>query len=148
MMTMEPLPGVKETPKIFSGRYTVESTQTGEHRTFWIRRQDDNADFCPGMRIVYLLTGTENDNPDHYTGFGYVYQDRISVWSSKRVPGKKFEQYADMLWTLALDGAFSRWADKGYKIHLEAACARCGRPLTTPESVKAGIGPICRDLGF
>ncbi len=150
MMATEP----KAAPvpiKLFSGRYTVESTKTGEHRTFWVRRQEDDADFCPGMRIVYLLTGSQNDNLDDYTGFAYAYPDKISLWSSKyfeRCGTRNWEQYADMLWSLALDGAFSPWADKGYRIHLEGACARCNRPLTTPESIRRGIGPICADLGF
>lgn len=25
----------------------------------------------------------------------------------------------------------------------EGACGKCGRPLTTPESIQSGIGPVC-----
>jgi hypothetical protein len=53
-----------------------------------------------------------------------------------------------MLCTLWLDGAFSKWADRGYRIHLEGRCLRCNRPLTTPESIRRGIGPICAEGGF
>jgi hypothetical protein len=28
------------------------------------------------------------------------------------------------------------------------ACSVCGKPLTDPESVKAGIGPLCRAMGW
>lgn len=51
-----------------------------------------------------------------------------------------------MLWTLALDGAFSRWADKGFTIMGEGRCIRCNRLLTEPNSIKTGIGPVCAGL--
>ena len=30
---------------------------------------------------------------------------------------------------------------------MEGTCAVCNRPLTEPESIKTGIGPICREKG-
>ncbi len=140
--------------KLFGGRYTIESKQTGEHRTVWVRTQPSEAEFAPGKRIVSLLTGSQNDDPDCYTGFAFVDDDGIHVWASKAKPGARsgsdghrWIQFADLLWTLALDGAFSPWAEKGYRVLMEGACCRCNRPLTTPDSIKAGIGPICRELG-
>lgn len=147
MMTTEPkadAPAVK----LFNGRYTIESKQTGEHRTFWVRTQEKDAKFAPGRRVVMLLTGSQNDDPESYTTFGFANQDGIFVFPSKLEKGRIWAQFADLLWTLALDGAFSPWADKGYTILMEGACARCNRPLTTPESIRLGIGPICKDLGF
>lgn len=137
--------------KLFNGRYTIQSKQTGEHRTFWVRTQEKDAKFAPGRRTVSLLTGSQNDDPSCYTTFGFAEQDGIFVFPSKR-PGPdcttdNWLKYADLLWTLALDGAFSRWADKGFTILMEGACARCNRTLTTPESIRRGIGPICADLG-
>ncbi len=34
------------------------------------------------------------------------------------------------------------------RMHLfhEGVCSRCGRPLTNPDSLEIGIGPICRGL--
>ena len=157
MMTMEPEKAAPAAPaaKLFNGRYTIQSKQTGEHRTFWVRRQEDDAEFAPGKRIVYLLTGSQNDDLDSYTGFAFVDDRGIHVWAKKAYAGAPagspkglWLQFADMLWTLALDGAFSPWADKGYSILMEGACVRCNRPLTTPESIRRGIGPICAELGF
>jgi hypothetical protein len=134
--------------KIFNGRYTIESTKTGEHRTFWIKTQGPDRNFAPGQRIVSLLTGSENDDPHSYTGFGFVTEQGINVWTSKRGQDRKFEEYAELLWSLALDGAFSPWADKGFRIQQEGQCIKCNRPLTTPESIRRGIGPICAEGGF
>lgn len=136
----------KVAAKVFNGRYTIESTKTGEHRTFWIRTQAADAKFAPGKRIVSLLSGSENDDPDSYTGFAFIDEQGIHVWTSKRGSGKLFEQYAETLWPLALDGAFSPWVERGYRLHLEGRCLRCNRVLTTPESVRMGIGPICAGL--
>lgn len=134
--------------KLFNGRYTIQSAQTGEHRTFWVRTQEADAEFAPGKRLVMLLTGSQNDDPACYTSFGFAEQTGIRVFPSKLAKGPIWAQFADLLWTLALDGAFSPWADKGYTILMEGACARCNRALTTPESIRRGIGPICMDLGF
>lgn len=34
------------------------------------------------------------------------------------------------------------------RMHLfhEGICSRCGRPLTNPDSIELGIGPVCRGL--
>ncbi len=134
--------------KLFNGRYTIQSAQTGEHRTFWIRTQPKDAEFAPGRRVLALLTGSQNDDWDHYTGFAFVDNGGIQVWRSKAEKSQLWGQYADMLWTLALDGAFSTWTEKGYRIQQEGQCCVCNRPLTNPESIRTGIGPICAEGGF
>jgi hypothetical protein len=132
--------------KVFNGFYTIKSGKTSQHRTFKIHTQDDKAAFAPGKRVVSLLTGTENDNPEHYTGFAFIDEDGIHVWEKKRAE-KNWGIYADMLWTLSLDGAHSKWADKGYTMMMSGRCIRCNRLLTTPDSIKSGIGPICAEIG-
>lgn len=131
--------------KLFNGFYTIESTRTGEHRTFMVRTEFNEEGTC---RSISLFTGTENDNPDHYTLFGFVSEAGIEVNASKRGSGRQFDTYAEMLWSLSLDGAFSPWAERGYRLHLEGRCLRCNRLLTTPESVRRGIGPVCAEGGF
>jgi hypothetical protein len=152
MMATEPKAAAPAV-KLFNGRYTIESKQTGEHRTFWVKTQAADAEFAPGKRVVSLLTGSQNDDPDCYTGFAFVDDRGIHVWASKAKPGApagsgghRWLQFADLLWALALDGALSPWADKGFTILMEGACCRCNRPLTTPESIRNGIGPICAEL--
>lgn len=133
--------------KLHNGRYTIESTETGEHRTFWVETQAPDAKFAPGRRVVSLLTGSQNDDPACYTSFGFVDEVGIHVFRQKQTSGPGWFKFADLLWTLALDGAFSRWADKGFRIHLEGHCLKCNRVLTTPESIRRGIGPVCAEGG-
>ena len=132
--------------KIFNGRYTLKSRRSGEHRTFEIKTQDKDARFAAGKRIVALLTGP--DNTADYTGFGFVEEYGIVVWKSKRGTDKKspFDWYAEMLWSLALDGALSPFS-QDYEFMMAGTCVVCNRPLTEPESIRTGIGPICREKG-
>jgi hypothetical protein len=136
---------VERAAKVFNGHYTIKSSKTGDHRTFKIHTQCDKAEFAPGQRIVSLLTGSENDADSSYTGFAFIDDQGIHVWAKKRGEGL-WEVYADMLWTLSLDGANSRWAQKGFTIMGEGRCLRCNRLLTTPDSIASGIGPVCAGL--
>lgn len=131
--------------KVFNGHWTIKSAKTGDHRTFKIRTQDKDASFAPGKRVVALLTGTENDADSSYTGFAFIDDEGVHVWEKYRGQGL-WEIYADMLWTLSLDGANSPWAQKGFTIMGEGRCIRCNRLLTTPESIQNGIGPVCAGL--
>ena len=143
MMVTEPRTD-RPAVKLFNGRYTIESKQTGEHRTFWVRTQEADAEFAPGRRVVSLLTGSQNDDPSCYTAFGFVEESGIRVFPSKLRDGlTRWAKFADLLWTLALDGAFSRWADRGFTILLEGRCLKCNHALTDPISIRTGIGPYC-----
>lgn len=130
--------------KVFNGFYTIKSAKTGEHRTFKIHTQDEKAEFAAGKRIVSLLTGSENDNPDSYTGFAFIDDEGIHVWAKKRSEGL-WQTYADMLWTLSLDSANSKWASRGYTLLVSGHCIRCNRLLTEPNSILTGIGPVCAE---
>lgn len=117
-----------------NGTVTVKSLATGDHRTFSVSTQKDDAEFAPGERIVSLLTGPENTSD--FTSFGFVKPDRIVVWRKKR--GTEFDRFARLLERLE-----SFESAEKVTVHFESTCRRCNRPLTTPESVESGIGPVC-----
>jgi hypothetical protein len=136
---------VERAAKVFNGIYTIQSAKTGAHRTFKVHTQGEKAQFAPGRRIVSLLTGSENSSDDSYTGFAFIDDDGILVWA-KMLKDGLWRIYADMLWTLVLDQAFSPWAEKGFTIMGEGRCLRCNRLLTEPNSLRTGIGPVCAGL--
>lgn len=134
--------------KIFNGRYTIKNRRSGEHRTFEIKTQAEDAKFAAGKRVVALLTGP--DNTADYKGFGFVEEEGIVIWKSKRgEAGKKspYEWYGEMLWSLALDSGASSFA-QDYQLMMEGTCSVCNRVLTEPESLITGIGPVCREKGM
>jgi hypothetical protein len=131
---------------IKTGAWTVTNEKTGEWRTFRVTKErSKRVKFAPGARLIELLTGPDNRNS--FTSFGFVNGDEIKVWQSKRGNGKPsaYDWYAPMVaGLLGGKAALDRdWAAKGYVIKGEARCCRCGRALTTPESIEAGIGPVC-----
>ncbi len=128
---------------IFNGKYTVQNRETGEHRTFSIKTQKEDARFAPGKRIIALLTGSNNETD--YQSFGFVDDEGVTVWNKKRgTDGKRssWEAYADLVWSLALDAGFSPYAPK-YSLLIEGKCIVCNRTLTEPVSIETGIGPKC-----
>ena len=120
-----------------NGKITVSNPESGNHRTFRVNTQKDDARFAPGERIVGLLNGPNNESD--YQSFGFVKPDgRINVW--RKFQGTMFERYARMLMNLEHE------TEKfGLVVQWSATCRRCNRELTTPESIASGIGPICRD---
>jgi hypothetical protein len=120
---------------------TLTSPRTGEHRTFRIRtvRSGD----LEGKRVVELLSGP--DNGSDYRAFAFVsiqgpQVGRIFVWNRyKGADGERslYERYADLL------ARPEFWSAKGVAYLAALRCRRCGRPLTHPESIGSGVGPVC-----
>jgi len=88
---------------------------------------------------VKLLTGSNNTSD--YTYMGTIFKDlnfrvknngKISV----NAPSFKAFQYV-------YDKVLKGIEDKRIEIYHSGQCCRCGRLLTDPESIKAGLGPEC-----
>jgi hypothetical protein len=121
-----------------NGVVTVRSC-SGEHRTFRISTQADDAEFAPGERILYILAGP--DNTADYMGLGFVKPDgRVILW--KRHRGTQIEKIVRVLQRV------TKYREMGFEYFAEGRCRRCGRTLTTPESIRSGIGPVCQEKEF
>jgi hypothetical protein len=121
------------------GRYTVEFAD-GSYRTLRVRRQDEDSQFMPGKILLSYLAGSDNDRD--YTSFANV-DDRggVKVW-------RKHQQNKSLTEALkVLMGS----PDAAREAYAEASgcCSRCGRTLTVPASLHAGVGPECaRKMGI
>lgn len=134
-----------------NGIYTFTNAKS-EHRTFRIKSQKPDAKFAPGKRIAALLTGSDNEK--NYTGFGFIEtNDTVSVWTSRRYPKSPFVYYAKMIEAAgkvvdlqAEVTTANVVLENGhvYKLMASRRCMVCNRTLTDPESIKTGIGPVCR----
>ena len=117
-----------------NGTITIENTHKGTHRTFRIRTQKPDAKFAPSERILSLLIGADNEND--YQGVGFVKADgRVILWKRHRT-----DYMQALVRVLQRPDVFRA---KGCEYHFEGKCRVCNRKLTTPESVKSGIGPVC-----
>ncbi|RKZ78523.1 MAG: hypothetical protein DRQ35_05840 [Gammaproteobacteria bacterium] len=120
--------------KTHNGVITVENTVRGTHRTFRIKTQKADANFAPGERILSLLTGA--DNTSSYTQIAFVKEDgRVFLWGRF-----KTEQHQSLVRVLQEP---DHYRSLGCVYHYEGRCRVCNRLLTTPESIRSGIGPVC-----
>ncbi len=120
--------------------FTV-TNPVGEYYTYRVDRVADEGK--PARYFAKLLTGP--DNTSDYTYLGMV--DEIT---SRVVLTRASRYTADSRPYRVLDWALSKvWECKelpaGYSLRHIGRCGRCGRPLTTPDSLDIGLGPICRD---
>lgn len=127
----------------YNGTITVENTETGGSRTFKITTSNFGSEEKPDLkRIVGLLSGP--DNGSDYVGFGFVdHSGCIAVWKKKRgQDGEKsdWQKFARILCFPEL------YPQLNYMFSI--SCRRCGRELTTPESIRLGVGPICAEKGM
>ncbi len=131
--------------KIHNGIYTVQNRETGEYRTFRIRTLPEDSKFAPRQRTIALLTTPDNNYG--YTQFGFIDDNGVTVWRKKRSEDghwSKWQWFAFMVWDiLTNNGEAMKTKGKEYKVEESRQCIRCNRTLTTPESIKQGIGPEC-----
>lgn len=117
---------------------------TGTHFTYRVKHAGrGNALDRTSPLFVSVLTGP--DNGSSYTYAGIVGKDG-SVRLTQKSGFKDDSLSVRVLrWFLVLlrDG---KTIPEGYGIHHEGRCLRCGRRLTTPESVERGLGPECASM--
>lgn len=113
----------------FGERYDGEET----HRTFRVKDASSQSKLA-GKRIISLLTGP--DNTGDYMGVGFVTDQGVSVW-------KRFSAEGVMKDAIDILLGDVETAQMGYAMQ-SGNCYVCGRLLTEPESIKLGIGPVCR----
>jgi hypothetical protein len=125
-------------PALPEGYFTVEFGELydGEetHRTFRVKDASSQSKLA-GKRIISLLVGSNNESD--YTGVGFVDADGVKVW--KRFSGDSVMREAIDILTGDVESA-----QMGYAMR-SGNCYVCGRLLTEPESIKLGIGPVCRE---
>ena len=114
----------------------------GQHRTFMIRTVQIGEKFGrPGQRLASLLIAPDRDNPRNWDNFGFVAPGGVvQVFNNRKGENKRspHEYYALMLMNP------TAWEAKGYVYLMMGFCKRCNRPLTVPQSLRDGLGPICR----
>lgn len=127
--------GVEEPVAVREGKYTV-AFEGADHVTLRVK-VTTFGDFEEGTMTVAFLAG--GDNQRDYVGFAFVTpKGEIKVWSRYR---RGYERQVEAL-KIILGADDQTVYGKAYAM-ISGCCWRCGRELTTPESIEAGIGPIC-----
>lgn len=118
---------------------TIESGTSGRHFTYRIKRYEDK-----DVYFVHLLRGPNNE--DDYSYVGAYYPDRSWFHVAKMWQGIRKDMYPPSV--RAIQFLFDTLYNINDNLHVyhEGKCGRCGRKLTTPESILLGYGPECAAL--
>jgi hypothetical protein len=121
--------------------FTVENTETKQHRTYKIRKPEPTVRYPNPAWFVKVMTGTDNEN--HYS---YVGMLDVTNGTIKLTKASKFAEGSETLkaarWVTGRIINQTQIPDQ-IEIRHAGKCGRCGRTLTTPESLDRGIGPEC-----
>lgn len=117
-----------------TGYFTVEYGADQQHATLRFRRQPESASFRPGQVLVAYLSGSDNETS--YTSVAHV-DEQGRCWMWKRFQDNDWVRQAIAAVLGDQKTAGEAWARESEK------CWRCGRRLTTPESLDQLIGPEC-----
>jgi hypothetical protein len=143
--------------------FTLVSKATGKRFTYRVAKATPK----PGKPVgpsdpyfVSVLTGPQNTKDYTFIGtifptnrvqvgggqFGPVYGN-VPAKEPKYVHGKRSPIKADAPSALAFAWAWKKLAagtlPESLEVWHEGRCGRCGRKLTVPESLAAGLGPEC-----
>lgn len=122
---------------MFAGKatLTLQSNKTQRHFTYRVEASDDGT-----KHFVKVLNGPDNESNYKYLGFfagpDYIHGRKSSV--SQDAPSAiAMQWFARQLRRHDLT--------KQVSVFHVGKCGRCGRKLTTPESIQRGIGPECAE---
>lgn len=135
-----------------NGTFTIVNPE-GQHKTFRIKTQPQDAKFAPGERLLELMVGPDNENS--FRGIAFVAENGIHLWRSQA--SHENQWFVGLFERLALErtdeevecGNITINTPKGertYGVIASKRCMRCNRKLTTPESCEKGIGPKCEEM--
>lgn len=124
-----------------SGGNAVFTVSSPKHRyTFRIRRPEPEMPY-----FVSLLSGPDNTRDYTYLGVYNPGQPGVRLTAKSKFTEDSTPVKA-IRWAVAMLSS-GKTLPEGFKIQHEGRCCRCGRVLTVPESIEAGIGPECAQRG-
>ncbi len=130
-------------PRTFITAGTAIFTLEGREAryTFKVSRRGGDDVTNPPIYFVSLLTGPDNTADYTYMGVlnadtGYVHLTRASTYTPESTPVKALRWALPILWRGDTLPPPARLMHIG-------KCGRCGRALTVPTSIDAGVGPEC-----
>lgn len=136
-----PRPAALAPQKIEDGCYTVvfkAGPFAGQHCT--LRLQTPKDGFGDGQQVIAWMSGCNNEV--HYTKFGFVDGARLKVW--QRFTNNPETGMAILATRVLLSGEQSLEEARLACVKVAGLCYKCGKLLSNPESIDAGIGPECR----
>lgn len=136
---IESFTGVKNF--LFGGKATItlESGKTGKWFTYKVCKHKSEDIF-----FVKVLQGPNNE--DNYGYMGTIFNRNQFRKTAKSRIGDTAPSYLAFDWFLRNVVAGTETVLNFVNVYHSNICGRCGRKLTTPESVLTGFGPECSSM--
>jgi len=127
---------------IFQGRavFTLENADTGNYLTYKIRQIKKSGKVVPNQFKVECKSLGDKEYGYQFLGFLDIAKVTFRPWGRT---SRDHIGYKTLYWMLRNLEVLENYTN--LSIYHEGACCKCGMPLTTPESIDQGIGPICMD---
>lgn len=119
--------------------FTIQNKETDTRFTYKVCQATDDDNKPKDLWFVSVLVGSDNENSYQYAGI--ITKDGFRRTAKSKITNDAVSMKAFMwLWGMVKSGK-----DLPEKVDFYHAgrCGRCGRKLTTPESIESGFGPIC-----
>lgn len=132
------------TVKLPSGfHYSKDGTER-THYTYRCDYVEANGKYDSTVFVNLLVGG---DNQQDYVCIGRFdpdYGDMVTIRRSQQweptLPYRLFKRILNRVY----NNKQGDYEEKGFYTMHDGTCGRCGRTLTTPDSVEKGLGPICQ----
>ena len=113
--------------------FTLRSMATGTRYTFRCRRPKDS-----NVHFVSVMYGSDNES--HYAYVGMI-KDGVLALTKKSTLSPEDPRWKAIQW--AWVRMYHGTMPTNLEVWHEGRCGCCGRRLTVPSSIEAGIGPEC-----
>jgi hypothetical protein len=121
--------------------FTVKNQETGGRFTYKVTKP---ADFNENRPVWFVSVLSGRDNESSYSYMGIIRGNQfIRTKTSKISPDAISFKGFQWLWGSVVN---NKELPSKVQFYHEGRCGRCGRKLTTPESVESGFGPHCIQL--
>jgi len=123
--------------------FTLQNIHTGTRVTYKVKRPK-HIQSPVGPYFVSFLYGP--DNTSNYNFIGTIWNNPTGlVYNHSAEKAKATEDSSSVRGIKWLTGMIRTNKDlpENFEFWHEGHCCVCGRPLTDPESIREGIGPVC-----
>lgn len=135
------IPNVKQFLLGGKSYFTVENDETKNHLTYKIVKAENS-------ETTFFVNVCHAYNEYNFIGTIFLSKDGTDITFRKSKKLKQDEQQTSVAVIIYIINHYLI-ADRpnlSMKFYHHGVCCKCGRTLTTPESVKNGIGPYCASL--
>lgn len=119
--------------------FTVQNDDSGNRFTFKVCQATDDNNKPKDLWFVSVLVGSDNENSYQYAGIITPQGFRITAKSRLTMEAVSVKAF-NWLWGMVKSG---QELPENVRFYHAGRCGKCGRKLTTPDSIEMGFGPTC-----